>query len=47
MDHEAGEEEPHEQRRLQVDGALERLRGAGEAQEEQEAADEERRVVGS
>ena len=45
VDHEPGQEEPHEQRRLQVDLALIGGRGPGEPEEDQETADEERGIV--
>ena len=45
VDHETGEKEPDEQRRLQLDAALVGRGGAGKPEEEQEAADEERRIV--
>jgi hypothetical protein len=43
---ETGQEEAHEHRHPQIQLALVLGRGARETQEEQEAADEERRIVG-
>ena len=42
MDHQAGQEEPDQQRRPQLDAALIHRRRPGEAEEEQEPAQEQR-----